>query len=165
MRRICAIAAMDEGRGIGFRGQIPWNISDDMKRFKTLTTGHAVLMGRKTFLSLPERFRPLPDRLNIVISGNPDFPKQHADVLAFVTPELAIRSFRDLSLKTPTDTLWIIGGEQTYRATVPFWDEVFLTKVFGHFESDAFFPSFEDEFAAVEESLMDNYSFHHYKRI
>ena len=75
--RVLVIVAMDEGRVIGFENKLPWHITEDMKRFAQLTTGHTVLMGRKTYQSLPDKFRPLPNRKNIVVTGKPqdyDFP-------------------------------------------------------------------------------------------
>ena len=165
--KICAIAAMDEGRAIGVNNTIPWKLPEDMRRFASLTKGHSVLMGRKTWESLPPKFRPLPDRVNIVVSRTfaPAQPGKEAGGAIFY-PSLpqALAAFRCGAVAAPGGTLWIIGGEQIYRETVNDWDELFLTRVHSTHQGDAFFPRFEESFQLVESERKDGFAFERYVR-
>lgn len=162
---IAAIVAMDENRAIGFENKIPWHLPEDMKRFAALTKGHAVLMGRNTWESLPEKYRPLPERLNIVCSRNPKSLSLPSGVLTFDSPEGCIRSFlSDAIPAAPSKTLWVIGGEQVYRATMSYWTELYLTLVHSKNIGDAFFPEFEQDFSLVENDDRKSYSFRRYVR-
>lgn len=163
-RKILAIAAMDEGRVIGNEGQIPWQISEDMQRFKQLTTGHAVLMGRKTYQSLPLRFRPLPGRINFVVTRTPESLKGESGIQIFSSPQECIKQFLRGDLAGTTEQLWIIGGAEIYAETLPFWDEVYLTLVLGRNKGDAFFPEFESRFSLRDEQLRQGYKFLHYAK-
>ncbi|RMD83773.1 MAG: dihydrofolate reductase, partial [Candidatus Dadabacteria bacterium] len=80
--KIAAIAAMSENRVIGKSGSIPWHCPEDMKRFKELTTGHPVIMGRKTYESLPKNFRPLPGRTNIVVTSKLELIKEEGVIIS-----------------------------------------------------------------------------------
>jgi dihydrofolate reductase len=148
MMKIAAIAAMDEGRVIGIKGQLPWQLPEDMKHFSTLTKGHAVLMGVATYQSLPEKFRPLPGRKNIVLAR----PRvEIPGIEVWDSLEQCIDHYRSGAGKLPSEMLWVIGGAQIYRATRPYWDEVYLTAVPGQHEGDAFFPEFEADFELLSE--------------
>ena len=129
--KICAIVAMDEGRVIGHQGDIPWNIPGEQKRFAELTRGHAVLMGRKTFDSLPSRYKPLPGRTNIVLTRTPDRLAKFSDVLCWKDVKDCLKACRAGEVAMTGDKLWVIGGEQIYRETQEFWDRVYLTVVSG----------------------------------
>jgi len=163
-RLVIAIAAMDEGRVIGAGNRIPWRISEDMQHFAALTTGHSVLMGRRTYESLPPRYRPLPGRKNIVAtkSGGPArFPDQVelcADAAAYV------KAFKAGSIALPSEQLWIIGGARIYQVTEPWWDQVRLTLVRGEHDGDVFFPLFEQNFTLVSDENRGDFSFRHYRR-
>jgi dihydrofolate reductase len=159
--KIIAIAAMDEARVIGVKNQLPWQIPEDLKRFSLLTVGHAVLMGRRTFESLPAAFRPLPKRKNIVISST--LPEQKG-VEIFQSPEGVFKALEEEVLKLPTDKLWVIGGESLYRQTLEYWDEVYLTLVQGKHQGDAFFPEFEEGFKLVSKDEHPGFSFCHFER-
>jgi len=154
--KVCAIAAMDEGRVIGDHGKLPWHIPEDMKRFSELTRGHTVLMGRATYESLPPRFRPLPHRVNVVASrGN--YPV--SDGVQVVTDAVAfVHEWRNKA----SDILWIIGGAQIYAQTLNLWDELFLTVVHSKYTGDAFFPSFESQMRLEQDEPNQRYSFRHY---
>lgn len=157
--KVCAIVAYDESRVIGVKGGLPWRIPEDMKHFSSLTSGHGVLMGRKTYESLPEKFRPLPNRKNIVItrhSGPSPFP---ASVETWDSPVSCIQAYREGKRELPGGILWVIGGEQIYRATQALWDEVFVTEVAGSHQGDAYFPEFTDAFQEVERESFSGYSF------
>lgn len=164
-RHLAAIVAMDEGRIIGSKGELPWRIPQDMKRFKALTSGHAVLMGRKTFESLPPEFKPLPDRMNIVVTRNPSNLAKEQGIIVWDSPSACIRAFLSGALSTPTDTLWIIGGAEIYKETIHLCDEVYLTLVHGHHEGDARLEEFEDKFQVTWREDHNGYSFITYGRI
>ncbi len=161
---VAAIAAMDENRVIGNENKLLWHIPEDLRRFSTLTKGHAVLMGRNTWESLPEKFRPLPERLNIVCSRKLDGTTLPEGVIRYTSPEQCIRDFISETLKTPSKTLWVIGGEQIYRATQPYWTELYLTLVHSKHRGDTFFPEFEQNFSLVDNDDRTGFSFRKYTR-
>jgi len=144
--RISAIAAMDESRVIGSDNKLPWNLPEDMKRVSSLTRGHTVLMGRKTYESLPEKFRPLPGRQNVVVTRFPEKFIKTEGVMLTESPEGFIKDVLDGKVELSSDKLWIFGGSQIYQATKDYWDDVYLTLVPGAHGGDAHFPDFEDEF-------------------
>jgi len=164
MKKICAIAAMDEGRVIGYRGGLPWKIPEDMKRFKDLTMGHAVLMGRRTYESLPSFAQPLPGRINIVLTSKPKELDAPERVLRYSSIEEALDAFQSDKLGSAVDLLWIIGGAEVYAQSVNLWDEIYLTLVHGKHEVDAYFPSFEEAFKLSEKEIKDDVTFLHYCR-
>lgn len=120
--KINIIAACDKDSIIGVNGKIPWRIPEDLKRFKEMTLGHAVICGRKTWNSLP--FKPLPDRLNIIITGNKSYPitdnPLYASSLNHALSNVSVRNY---------EQAFIIGGEQLYREALPLADCVYLTLV------------------------------------
>ena len=164
MKRVIAIAAMDEGRVIGANNAIPWKLPEDMERFRTLTNGHTVLMGRKTWESLPSKFRPLPNRKNIVITSRPDSIDAPPGVIRYSSPDAAVLSFLEGNEEFPSELLWIMGGGQIYRATVSMWNDVYLSRIDGKRQGDAFFPEFEERFTLVEEEKREGFTFLHYRR-
>jgi dihydrofolate reductase len=135
---LALIAAVSSNNVIGNRGKIPWHIPGDMKRFRELTMDHVVLMGRKTYESLPAQFRPLPGRLNIVISRS--MPTQSGILVARSLEEAATKAegwFPDRK------RAFVIGGEQIYREAIHQADELFITRVEDSFPGDARFPRIE----------------------
>jgi dihydrofolate reductase len=118
------VAAADYGV-IGDKGRIPWRLPDDMKRFKALTLGQTVVMGRKTWDSLPQKNRPLPGRRNIVVTRDADW---HA--------EGSVRSSLEEALKGDA---FVIGGAEIYRAALALANRIELTEVHGDFDGDAHF--------------------------
>lgn len=129
---------MDNARVIGDRGSLPWHLPEDMKFIKQLTSGGYVLMGRKTYESIPEKFRPLSGRTNIVLS------RSAIDIVGVQV----ISSLEQLSDSIPH--LWVFGGSEIYRLTQPYWSEVRLTRVSGVHQGDCYFPEFESDFKLVE---------------
>ena len=130
--KISIITAMDAKRGIGKNGQLPWHIPEDFRRFKDLTSGNTVLMGRKTFESIG---RPLPNRFNIVITnqlGNTD------------TQDLIFVNSLEEALKKAKGNVFIIGGGQIYAQSIQKADKLYLTKIDGDFNCDTFFPDYSD---------------------
>jgi len=126
------IAAVSENNVIGVNGKIPWRIKDDMIRFKELTLNHPVIIGRRTYETLPERFRPLPQRKNIVLSRN---MQSERGVYAARTIDEA------LELAGTSDS-YIIGGAQVYELFLPFSERIEFTKVYRTYlgENILFFP-------------------------
>lgn len=159
--KIFAITAMDENRVIGLKGGLPWNLPADLKHMSTLTKGNYVLMGRSTYDSLPEKYRPLPQRKNIVVTkqSNLIFPDE---VEVWHDLSGAISYYRNLE---DTKILWIFGGQNIYEQTVSIWDEVYLTYVPGKHEGDAYLPKFEDQFELRESTQAENCEFRRYVRV
>lgn len=127
------IAAIDLDGGIGKDGKIPWHISDDLKRFKEVTVGYPVIMGRKTYESIPNH--PLPDRKNIVLSRHDNISSKALFVksldLAFI-------------LSKPSDYCFIIGGAKVYKSAIEVADELYITRVHTHSGADVFFPKIDE---------------------
>lgn len=163
-RKIIAIAAMDEERAIGANNGIPWNVPDDQKLFREKTSGHSVLMGRKTYFSLPKKYRPLPNRKNIVVTRDPRHFDGEPGVSVASSAAEVIESFRAGGVEWPSEILWIGGGQQIYEETVADWDEVYLTRIPGRHGGDTFFPKFEEDFELVREWDGQGCIFLHYKR-
>lgn len=130
--RITLIAAVSENGVIGRGNALPWHLPADLQRFKRLTTGHAVVMGRKTWESIR---RPLPHRRNIVISGSPGF--HPAGAMVVPTLGAAIDAARDLT------ELFAIGGSRVFEAALPLTDRLELTRVHAQVPGDAFFPKLD----------------------
>lgn len=129
-----AIAAVDQHWGIGRDNALLFHISADMKRFRALTEGKTVLMGRKTLQSLPGG-RGLPHRRNIVLTGDRDFAAENAEIVHFPV-EAVFQAGEDA---------WIIGGESVYRRFLPLCDRVYMTRIAADGSADAFFPDLEHD--------------------
>ena len=140
--KISIVVAIGEDRAIGKSNELLWSIPDDLKRFKSLTSGHPVIMGRKTWESIPEKFRPLPSRTNIVITRDSSYNAPGA-VLAQSFPE-ALSLARDAE---GSDEIFAIGGQQVYECALPFAHRLYLTLIDDRKEGDVFFPRYEEEFS------------------
>jgi dihydrofolate reductase len=128
---VIAIVVAHASNGvIGRDGGLPWHLPGDLKRFKELTSGGTVVMGRRTYESLPDRFRPLPDRRNLVLSSDPAYVARGAEV--FTSLESA--------LDTCDHDCFVIGGEQTYRQALPLADRVYATQLDAEHAGDVRFP-------------------------
>ena len=132
MTMIVVIAAVAKNRVIGKDNQLLWHIPEDMAHFKALTRGCPVIMGRKTWESLPPRFRPLPERRNIVISRQTRYVAEGA--------ELASSLEEALALTAGQATAFVIGGEQIYHQAMAIADRLEITEVDLAPEGDAWFP-------------------------
>ena len=161
--KFCAIAAMDEARVIGCNNDLPWHLPEDMRRFKQLTTGHAVLMGRRTYESLPDKVRPLPGRLNLVLSSDPE-QLELRNAPCFPSVDRLLEIVETGQLELPSQTVWVIGGAQVYAATSHIWDELYLTRVPGAHVGDTHFPPFEADFQLVDECSGEQCIFQHFVR-
>ena len=139
---IALVAAIAHGGVIGRDNTIPWRIPEDVAHFKALTTGHPVVMGRRTWSSLPVRFRPLPNRRNVVVTRNPGWRDDGAERAASLDEAL--------ELLHGEPRIFVIGGAEVYAAALPLADELLLTEVDADVEGDTFFPPFDgDEFDEV----------------
>jgi len=144
---ISIIVAASTNNVIGFQGDLPWRLSADLKRFKALTMGKPIVMGRKTYESIG---RPLPGRQNIVISRNSGFVADGCDVVSSI--EAAVDAAGD------AEEIMIIGGSHIYEAFLPRADRIYLTRVQAEVEGDAYLPEFgNDDWqeTAVEENSAD----------
>jgi dihydrofolate reductase len=164
MLKIIAIAAVDEEMAIGKEGSLAWHSQEDMRYFSEKTRGHTVLMGSKTYHSLPAKFRPLPQRKNIVITSQPEKIANNS-VEIWSDPNQCIAYYKQHPLALPSNILWIIGGEKIYKASLRFCDELYLTRISGKHQGDTFFPSFEKHFSLVFKSGDVECVFEVYKRI
>jgi dihydrofolate reductase len=143
MAQLIIVVAMDSQRGIGIRNTLPWRLPEDLAHFKRTTSGHAIIMGRKTFESIG---RPLPNRRNIVITRNPAW---HADGVEAV-PSLAAAT----ALAGET-TAFVIGGGQVYADALPRAARLIVTEIERHFECDTFFPAIDRQ--AWQETARDTH--------
>ena len=140
--KVTLVAAVCRGGVIGRDGDIPWRIPEDMAHFKALTTGHPVVMGRKTWDSLPASFRPLPERRNVVVTRNADWGADGADRASSL--EDALEQLAD------EERVFVIGGGEIYAAALPVADELVLTEIDRAFDGDTFFPEFDrSQFAEI----------------
>jgi dihydrofolate reductase len=142
---IAIVVAMDQKKGIGKNGQLPWpRIPEDMQRFKEETGTHPVIMGRKTYESLPLKYRPLPGRQNIVITRNPEV--KYDGVLMAHSLEEAIRIAKPLD----EHRICIVGGGEIYKEALSLTDILLLTKIEGDFDADTFFPEYLEQFTQTK---------------
>ena len=126
------IAAAAKNDALGKDNDLIWHISEDLKRFKRLTSGHAIIMGRKTFESMP---KALPNRTNIVLTNKKDYQPEGAIVVHTIEDALNL-------VKDDTQP-FIIGGGEIYRLFMPYCDRIELTRVHHNFEADVFFPKID----------------------
>ena len=139
--RISIIAAMSSNRVIGLNDDLPWRLPPDLKRFKELTMGHHMVMGRKTFDTIG---RPLPGRITVVVTRRADF--YHQDVLVAHSIDDALK------LAQNDEEIFIAGGGEIYGLTLDLADRIYLTVINRDFEGDTFFPLFdESKWQTVEE--------------
>lgn len=133
--KVSLLAAVACGAVIGRNGTVPWHLPEDMARFRELTTGHTVVMGRRTWESLPDRFRPLPGRRNIVVTRNAAWSADGAERAGSLEDALA--------LAADAEHVFVIGGAEIYAAALPHADELLLTEVDLEVEGDTFFPEWD----------------------
>jgi len=130
------IVAMGENRVIGVNNHLPWSIPEDLKRFKRITSGHPIVMGRKTFESIG---RPLPQRTNIIVSRQKDYRAEGGVVCASLAQAL------DWARQAPgSEEVFVIGGAEIFREALPITGRIYLTEVHWPFEGDTFFPVFPE---------------------
>ena len=130
-KQITMIVAVAENGAIGKDNNLLWHISGDLKRFKAITTGHSIIMGRKTYLSFPKR--PLPDRKNIILT--------HGD--SSYEGAYTAKNIEQAIELCDSDEIFIIGGESIYKQFLPFTTKIYLTRVHKEYEADTFFPEID----------------------
>jgi len=159
--KLSLIVAMANNRVIGINKQMPWHLSADLKKFKKITMGHPIIMGRKTFEAIGH---PLPGRENIIISRAPLY--QQTGCTVFNSLELAVKHYAHL------DEVFVIGGATLYEATLAQADRLYITEIEKDFEGDTWFPKMQKgdwqecsrERVINDTSVDFNYSFVVYKR-
>jgi dihydrofolate reductase len=133
--KITLVAAVAEGGGIGLGNQLLFTDKADQQHFRAVTLGKPVIMGRKTWLSLPERFRPLPGRRNVVLTRDGHFIATDAETAPSL--EAAFQRLEDAA------EVCVLGGAEVYAQALPLADELVLTHIGKHLPADAFFPAFD----------------------
>jgi dihydrofolate reductase len=131
---ISLLVAMDEKRGIGKDGKLPWRLSSDMKRFRELTMGHHIIVGRKTFESIG---KPLPGRQTIIVTRNPDYRVEGCLIAGSVEAAIELAASRGES------EAFVIGGANIYAQSLDIADRIYLTEVHAEVDADTFFPEFD----------------------
>jgi dihydrofolate reductase len=127
--RVSILVAVAENGVIGRAGNLPWHLGDDLKRFKQLTMGHTIVMGRKTWESIG---RPLPGRRNVVISRQPGYQGEGAEVVESFDEALRV------SGAAGDDEVFVIGGAEIYRLAIPRTDGLYVTRVHATVEGDTY---------------------------
>ncbi len=132
MSKLSIIVAMSSNRAIGINNTLPWHLTEDLKHFKSLTTGHTIIMGRKTYESIG---KPLPNRRNIVVSRNLD---------TFYDDVEIVHSLEDaFSISSNDEEVFIIGGSNIYEQSLNLVEYLYITEISKVFEGDAFFPEID----------------------
>lgn len=140
--RISIIAAMAENGVIGRGGQLPWRLSADLARFKRLTTGHTVIMGRKTWESIG---RPLPERRMVVVTRQSDYRAEGVEVVGTLSDAFQI------ARTAGEEEAFVIGGADVYRQALPFTDRIYMTLVLAEVDGDTKFPEVDwDTWARID---------------
>ncbi|HEX2792173.1 MAG TPA: dihydrofolate reductase [Candidatus Paceibacterota bacterium] len=153
MPRTSLIAVLSkQTRAIGKDGGLIWNLPGELARFKRITNGHPVIMGRKTWESIPAKFRPLPGRTNIVVTRDESYEAPGA---------IVTYSFEDALVKAravpDNDEIFVIGGGQLYLESLPYADRLYLSLVDDPTEGDAYFPDYQEFSTSIEkESCEEN---------
>ena len=144
---ISLVAAVARGGVIGRDNALPWRIPEDMARFRAVTMGYPVVMGRRTWDSLPDRFRPLPGRRNVVVNRNPKWSADGAERAGSLDD--AVR------LLEGEPHVSVIGGGELFAVALPLADELLLTEIDAEIEGDTFFPEWDR--AAFEETSRETH--------
>ena len=151
------IAAVARNGAIGKDNRLLWHQPEDQKHFRRVTLGHPVIMGRKTWDSLPARFRPLPGRRNVVITRSATWRADGAEAVASIEAAL--------SLLAGADKAFVIGGAEIYALALPLADELVLTEIDADLAGDTFFPNWDRaRFGCVAREPRDGYSFVTYNK-
>ncbi|RBY88218.1 dihydrofolate reductase [Blastococcus sp. TBT05-19] len=141
------IWAQARGGVIGAGGGLPWHLPEDLKLFRSATTGSTVVMGRRTWESLPERFRPLPGRVNVVLTSDPAW-----------SAEGAVRAGSVQQVLAEHGSFWVIGGGAVYTAFLPHADRLVVTEVDVEVEGDTWAPALDDGWARTSRTPAEDWS-------
>nr|AIA14313.1 Dihydrofolate reductase [uncultured bacterium] len=134
---ISSIAAVSQNHVIGRNNDLPWNLPDDMRFFMQTTKGHHCVMGRKNYDSIPDKFRPLPNRTNIVVTRQADFKAPGCIVVNSIERAVSIAT------SNGETELFIIGGADIYRSAMPVTQRMYLTEIQAQIQGDVFFPTLD----------------------
>lgn len=154
--KICIIVAIDANNGIGKDNNLLCRLQDDMKFFVEVTTGHPVVMGRKTYESIPKKFRPLADRKNIILSRTVD---------SYNDGSIVVKSLDDaIDVAADAGVLFIAGGSEIYKQALDagIVDEMYVTEIDREFEADSFFPKIGDDWEEISRRHHDIDKKHRY---
>jgi dihydrofolate reductase len=135
--KVSLVAAVAENRVIGKNNDLPWHLPDDMKFFMEVTKGHYVILGRKNYESLPKKFKPLPNRINIIVTRQKDFDAPGCMVVHTMKEALAIA--RD----NGEEEAMVVGGSEIYALALPSADRLYITEVKANVDGDVWFPDFD----------------------
>ncbi len=154
MREVILIAAAGDGNELGREGELPWHLPDDFRHFKQQTSGHPIVMGRKTFETFP---KPLPNRLHIIITRDRTYRVDHPSCQVVYSLEEALEAVAD------RDRVYVIGGGEIYRQALPHATGIELTRVHGRFEADTYFPDMNpacwEQIASEDHPADDRHAF------
>jgi dihydrofolate reductase len=151
--KINLIWAQAHGRVIGHRGKMPWHLPEDLAHFKRTTLGHPVIMGRKTWDSLPQKFRPLPGRMNVVISSDASIREHLSQIGCY--PAQNLRESLLICEQSGATEAWVMGGAQIYSQALPLAHQLVITEIDAAFEGDAFAPQLDESWReSAREQLM-----------
>ena len=150
--RINLIWAQAHHRVIGHQGQMPWHLPEDLAHFKRTTLGFPVIMGRKTWDSLPPKFRPLPGRVNVVISSDAATREKLSQIGC--KPSQNLREALSICEQLKAPEVWVIGGAQIYAQALPLAHKVVITEIDSEFPGDAFAPPLDKTWSETERRLI-----------
>lgn len=152
------IVAVGLNQEIGYKGELLWNIPADMKQFKEKTLNHTVIMGRKTWESIPKKYRPLEKRENIVISRNKDYKAEGA---------IVCNSLEEAT-KFAHNDIFVIGGGEIYKEAIEVVDELYVTHIYREFTADSYFPTIDYKkwaMVSLEPGAKENDKFNYFYAI
>ena len=165
---VVLVAAVAENRVIGSEGAMPWHYPEDLRRFKRTTTGHPVVMGRKTYESIAARLDgPLPDRTNIVLTSDPSRLPEHEAVVpaTSIAEALEAARFAIAGDEPADDVVYVVGGGTIYEQFLPDADRLLLTEIHAEHEGDTTFPAFDEaDWQEVERERHGEFDFVTYER-
>lgn len=136
---VSLIAAVSKNRVIGKNNDLPWHLPDDMKYFMQTTKGHHTIMGRKNYDSIPEKFRPLPNRTNIIVTRQEGFKAPGCLVVN------SLEKGMEIARENGEEEVFIIGGADIYQLGMPYADRLYLTEIDAVIEGDTYFPAVDQK--------------------
>lgn len=166
--KIILVAAMGEGnRVIGKEGSLPWHLPEDLAHFKEMTHGKTVVMGRRTYQSLPDKFRPLPGRRNVVItSGSASDIESDSDKASRIETFPSLDTALDQFASEGLSEVFVIGGAQLYQSCISdgVVDEIRLSIIPGQHQGDTFLPEFEDRYQETSSETKETFRYAVYEK-
>ena len=139
MKNISLIVAVSENMVIGKDNKLAWHLPDDMNYFSNMTKGHSIIMGRKNWESIPKKYRPLPERKNIVVTRNNKFEDKGAIIVNSI--EKAVEKARTFD----EEEIFIIGGGEIYKLGFPYVDKLYITEIYANIDGNTYFPKWNKE--------------------